>query len=435
MIKKVIVTSVLFYTMTGVAFSQKEQQPKRLPSVFIGAGILSFNGDIGKGLDISSLTRIRSGFTVGLEQRFGKVLGVSLAGVFGKVANSDHGIGKNLNFESPITQGDLNLVFHFDNDFIFKNTSIIAPYLQAGISFVKFDPHSDLTDKNGIAYNYWADGTIRSLPETSPPSPNAVLIQRDYTYETQLKDPNDNYKRSSLALPMAVGFKLNATQHLALNIAGTYYLTFTDRIDNVKSGKADSYLFGCVTIEYKFFKKEKSSTTIGSVDFAALDKSDLDEDGVPDKDDNCMGTEKGVTVDSHGCPIDTDEDGIPDYKDKEVKSAKGALVDESGVTMTDKAIAEKNAKMDSTATERSQIFNQNPSLSYLKSIENQVKEERKTNPAKKVTIPPTLQFADKNKDGLITTTEITGAIDAFFDGNASLTIEKINSLIDFFFEQ
>lgn len=434
MIKKVIVTSVLFLMTAHIAWAQEEGQSKRLPSVFVGAGILSFDGDVGKGLDIGSLTRIRSGFTVGLEQRFGAV-GLSLNGLFGKLANSDHGLNKNLNFESPITQGDLNLVFHFDNNFIFKNTSIIAPYLQGGISFFKFDPHSDLKDKNGVLYNYWTDGTIRNKPEKNPPLPDTYLIQRDYTYETQLTDPTENYKRSALAVPLGVGFKLNATRNLALNLAGIYYLTFTDRIDNVKSGKSDRYIFGCVSIEYKFYKKEKDTGPSGSVDFASLDKADSDEDGVPDKDDNCLGTAKGLTVDAHGCPLDADQDGIPDSRDKEPNSAKGALVDESGVTLTDKAIAEKNAKRDSAATERSQIFNQNPSLSYLKKVENQVKEERKTNPQKKTIIPDKLKFADKNKDGLITTGEITDAIDAFFDGNPQITIDKINALIDYFFEQ
>ena len=277
MIKKVIVISVLFLMTAELARSQEDEQPKRLPSVFVGAGILSFDGDVGKGLDIGSLTRIRSGFTVGLEQRFGAV-GLSLNGLFGKVANSDHGLNKNLNFESPITQGDLNLVFHFDNNFIFKNSSIIAPYLQGGISFLKFDPHSDLKDKNGVAYNYWADGTIRSTPESNPPLPNTFLVQRDYTYETQLKDPAENYKRTSLAIPMGIGFKLNATQHLALNLSAVYYLTLTDRIDNVKNGKSDRYIFGCVSIEYKFFKKSKDNGPGGSVDFASLDKADSDED-------------------------------------------------------------------------------------------------------------------------------------------------------------
>lgn len=434
MIKKVIVTSVLFLTTTQITWAQEEGESKRLPSVFVGAGILSFDGDVGKGLDITSLTRIRSGFTIGLEQRFGAV-GLSLNGLFGKVANSDHGLNKNLNFESPIMQGDLNLVFHFDNNFIFKNTSIIAPYLQAGISFVKFDPHSDLKDKNGVLYNYWADGTIRNNPESYPPLPNTILIQRDYTYETQLTDPAENYKRTSLAVPLGVGFKLNATKNLALNLSGVYYLTFTDRIDNVKKGESDRYIFGCVSIEYKFFKKGKDTGPSGSVDFVALDNADSDEDGVPDKDDNCLGTTRGLTVDTHGCPLDADEDGIPDSKDKEPNSAKGALVDATGVTLTDKDIAEKTAKRDSAATERSQIFNQNPSLSYLKKVESQVKEERKTNPQKKTIIPDRLKFADKNKDGLITTNEITDTIDAFFDGNPQITIDKINALIDYFFEQ
>jgi hypothetical protein len=353
--------------------------------------------------------------------------------LIGKLANSDHSASSNLNFETPIKQGDLNLIFHFDNNFLFKKTSVIAPYLLVGISYIKFDPHSDMKDKNGTLYNYWADGTIRNLPETTPPPTNAVLIQRDYTYETQLKDPNDNYKRSSLGLPLAVGFKLNATQRLALNLQATYIMAFTDRLDNVKMGKSDSYIFANVSIEYKFYKKPKAKD-VGSVDFTSLDKSDLDEDGVADKDDDCPGTLKGTTVDAHGCPIDTDGDGVPDYKDKEINSLKGALVDESGVTQTDKTIAEKSAKTDSLATERSQIFNQNPSLGYLKDIENKVKEDRKTKPPK-TKIPAALQVADKNKDGLITTSEITEAIDAFFDGNSSFTIEKINSLIDYFFEQ
>lgn len=435
MIKKVIVTCVLFFAVAGNTYSQDEEQKKRLPSVYIGAGVLSFNGDIGKGLDISSLTRIRSGVTVGVEQRIGKVLGVSLNGLFGKVANSDHSASSNLNFESSIKQGDLNLVFHFDNGFIFKHNSIVAPYLQAGLSFIKFDAYGDLKDKNGIAYNYWSDGTIRSQPETSPPTPNVPIVQRDYTYETQLKDPNEDYKRSGLGLPLCVGFKLNATELLSFNIAGTYYLTFTDRIDNVKAGKSDRYFFGFVTMELNFYKKQKEKSEHGTVDFASLDKVDLDEDGIADKDDDCPGTLKGTTVNSHGCPVDTDNDGIPDFKDKEPNSLKGATVDEFGVTITDQAIAAKQSKMDSLATDRSQVYKQNPSLAYLKGVESKIKEERKTNPGKTTAIPASLKIADKNKDGLITTNEITEAIDSFFDGNPALSIDKINSLIDYFFEQ
>ncbi len=434
MIKKIIIASVLLFAIIFNCSSQDEEAPKRLPSISIGTGILSFNGDVGKGLDISSLTRIRSGFTFGVEQRIGKALGVSLEGLMGKVANSDHNVNSNLNFESPITQGNLSVIFHLDNDFIFKSTSILAPYIFSGISFLKFDPHSDLKDKNGISYNYWADGTIRNLPETTPPPLNTTIIQRDYTYETQLKDPATNYPRTALAIPVGIGFKLNATQHLAVNLVSTYYLTNTDWIDNYKSGGNDSYLFAQVALEYKIFKKKKVAPDAAGIDFKTIDKNDEDGDGVPDINDDCPGTVKGTKVDSRGCPIDTDGDGVPDFRDKEINSAKGAVVDEFGITQTEQIIAEKIARAKEIASGRADLFSQNPNLSTLKEIEGKEKEERKTN-APQPTIPPSLKMADTNNDGFISTLEITEAIDSFFEGNDNYTISKINRLIDYFFEQ
>ncbi len=50
-------------------------------------------------------------------------------------------------------------------------------------------------------------------------------------------------------------------------------------------------------------------------------------------------------------------------------------------------------------------------------------------------LPADAQFADKNNDGRISADEITAVIDGFFDGANGYTFEKINHLIDFFFEQ
>lgn len=50
-------------------------------------------------------------------------------------------------------------------------------------------------------------------------------------------------------------------------------------------------------------------------------------------------------------------------------------------------------------------------------------------------LPERIAMADKNKDGRISTDEITMAIDSFFDGSMDYTFEKINGLIDFYFEQ
>jgi hypothetical protein len=43
--------------------------------------------------------------------------------------------------------------------------------------------------------------------------------------------------------------------------------------------------------------------------------------------------------------------------------------------------------------------------------------------------------ADYNKNGVISADEITRTIDEFFDGLNDFTAEKINQLIDYFFEQ
>jgi len=57
---------------------------------------------------------------------------------------------------------------------------------------------------------------------------------------------------------------------------------------------------------------------------------DSDGDGVPDKQDQCPDTPKGVKVDKVGCPLDSDGDGVPDYKDKCPDTPKGVKVDKVG---------------------------------------------------------------------------------------------------------
>ena len=54
---------------------------------------------------------------------------------------------------------------------------------------------------------------------------------------------------------------------------------------------------------------------------------------------------------------------------------------------------------------------------------------------KKLTLPKDLTSMDKNNDGKISANEITKVIDEFFDGESDYTAEKINRIIDFFFEQ
>lgn len=434
--KKFLFSFLLPVAIVGAVSAQNKQ--KQYPSVALGVGVTSFNGDVGHGFALSSFSRIRSGYNLTVEQRIGKVIGVSVSGLYGKLADSDNSTYVHTNFESKITQGDLNLVFHFDNDFILKRTSIIAPYLAAGFGYLKFDSYGDLKDKNGVTYNYWTDGTIRNVAQNDPGAATATIIRRDYKYETKLTDPGTNYARNTFSIPLTGGFNLKVNDNLGINLAATYYLTMTDWIDNVKKGGNDRFLFTHVAIKYTFGKPyDDSDEHYQQIDFSELSRLDTDGDGVYDDDDRCPGTPKGVEVSNHGCPFDEDNDGVPDYRDKEPKTPKGVLVDENGVTVTDKSIADRQAQWDSLATERSQLFNENPSLAYLKSVDEKAAEIRKANPSAAAynKIPPALKPADLDKDGYISSDEISAAIDAFFEGDSVFTVEKLNDLIDFFFEQ
>lgn len=421
-------------TIVGILNSQndKSKKTKQLPSIAIGTGVLSFDGDIGNGVNLSSLSRIRGGYNFSIEQRIGRVLGISVNGIYGKLADSESGSKSNRNFESKIIQADLNLLIHLDNDFLFKRSSIFAPYLFAGFGYLKYDPYGDLTDKNGIKYNYWTDGTIRNLPDSTN---GAKIIQRDYTYETKLND-SAKYSSSTFALPVGLGVNLKIVDNLYINLGATYYMTMSDWIDNYKVGKNDSYIFANVSFQYNFGKPyDDSDPVYQTVDFSSLDNLDSDEDGVKDGNDVCPGTPKGTKITPNGCPEDSDEDGIADYMDKEPLTKKGAFVDENGVTITEKMIAERQTVYSALATERSNLFNENPSLKYLKEVEAKSKGERKNNGKGGSTIPFALKTADVNNDGFISTDEISKAIDGFFEGDSDFTVEKLNDLIDFFFDQ
>ncbi len=394
------------------------------------AGGLKFLGDVGQKNNANFFSDMRLGYNLGIEYRIGKILGVGIDGMYGHLAGTDNSKTSHLNFQSQVMGGALNVYAFFDK--LGEKEKDVSPFIHAGFGYLMFDPYGDMRDKSGTRYNYWADGSIRNLSESAQNDPISMIIKRDYTYETQLKDSVKTYARNTFYVPLGVGAKFKMGFRTSLRVGVTYNLCMSDYIDNYKKGGNDSWASANVALNIHFGKKPKD--IYSTVNFKDVDNSDLDGDGVKDLDDKCLGTPKGIKVDGKGCPEDKDNDGVFDYMDKEVNSKKGAKVDADGVTIDEDLMAKRQLEWDSLSTERSEGFNSAPSLAYLETIENKAKENKaKTGTTSK--IPADFIPADINKDGYISAKEITETIDAFFEGDSSFNVEKINRLIDFFFEQ
>lgn len=427
--KKNIPISILFSTLIfGNCFTQ--ETPTGIVSVTAGGGILTFNGDVGKGKEVSAYTYIRGGFNLNVEKRFAKdQIGASLNIITGKLAMAERSVivTRNNNFESSMLQFGLNVTGYLQNS---KGIPIV-PYITTGFAYASLKTKADRKYNGDSLYFYWNDGSIRNLPELPGNEIISKHVTRDYIYET----PIDSAAKSSMSLPLGIGIKMIMSKKLEANLGLTYHMSFTDGIDALKGSGKDKYLFSYFSITYNITKapKDSKSNDKSNVDFASIDKSDTDGDKVNDDADLCPGTPKGVKVDAKGCPLDTDEDGVPDYSDKETGTKKGSLVDGDGKTITDAMILAK-ARQDSLALGRATSFMNSPSSESMKKLDNEIKTQQSAK-GKTSAIPVRFSAADTNKDGMISSSEITGVIEGFFDGTNDYTVEKIHSLIDYFFEQ
>ncbi len=370
-----------------------QAEHKELPLITAGAGLTYFQGDVGA--DSRTGGAFRTGYRFGIEQRFLGTLGAEIYGIYGTLASNERSLLFNRNFTTNILNVGGGLMLDLDNDFIFSRRATVGPYIGIGFSWMSFDPYGDLKDANDSTYFYWTDGSIRNMSETDPNAFNAGFLQRDYTYETKLTDSTTNYKRSTMGIPLSLGTKFKFSRHMGADFRATYNIMFTDYIDNTKFDRNDSWLYMSCSIYYQFQTPGVKETGTSGKDIL---NEDSDKDGVTDGNDQCADTPPGVAVNNKGCPPDKDEDGVPDYRDKEPKTPKNTRVDQDGVT---------------------KILTHADSLGM----------------GNQDCIPEDYRAADANGDCKITADEINAAIDDFFDAEGDWTAEKINGLLDYFFEQ
>ena len=325
------------------------------PAIGLGTGMFSFYGDLyEKNFQAPMVSRL--GYDLNVSQQFNDYLQINFYVLFGKLGANERSApnNRNLNFESEIRVGGLNLTYNFDH-FLPKKREA-TPYISLGFESFEFLSKTDLFDQYGNRYYYWSDGSTRNIDENSPTASMAVKIQRDYTYESDIRELNfdgfGKYPERTWAVPVGAGAMFKINDSWTFKVGATMHFTFTDYLDGVTSKSAgnrvgkkgnDKFMMSSFSVHYNFRMKDKEEEedengNFNDVDFFALDLSDIDKDGVSDAADSCQGTPEGVPVDAKGCPLDDDGDSYPNHMDDELNSPKDAFVDVKGVQLNDSII-------------------------------------------------------------------------------------------------
>src|SRR5690606_16051590 len=205
------------------------------PSFGLGAGMFAFFGDVGGDHADHGALVSRFGFELRATTPITPWLEGGLYALHGRLGVNERGLERNMNFESRITIGGFQLRYDFDH--LLNPGRKVSPYVTLGFESVEFLTKTDLYDRNGNAYNYWSDGTIRDIAEHSPNAAHATIIQRDYTYESDVReldrDGFGKYPERTWAVPVGVGARIDIGGGFDFRVGATMHYTFSDLVDGV----------------------------------------------------------------------------------------------------------------------------------------------------------------------------------------------------------
>jgi hypothetical protein len=334
------------------------------PTLGLGVGTFSFFGDV-YSKNLANFQVANIGYELSISQKIAPGLRLGFYTLFGNIEANERLLTRNVNFRSQIRVGGGHVEYNFDQ--LLKPNRNISPWISVGFESFEFLSKADVYDRNGLMYHYWSDGSIRSMPENDPFAWQASFLQRDYVYESDVRELNvdgfGKYAERSWAVPVGVGFNMHISEKWDARIGATIHFTFTDYVDGITensvgaragNSKNDHFVMSAFSIRYNLTgpnstMDENGNDPYENVDYLAMDKDDYDGDGVIDFNDSCGETPKGVPVDAKGCPLDADGDLTADYRDDEAGTPTTLIADEYGVGLTDSMILYKWERyMDST---------------------------------------------------------------------------------------
>lgn len=230
-----------------------------LPTISINVGWTHLMSDVKLSNGPSPFKQL--GYQLSITQEAAKFLNVSLDLYAGTVYGDEQRETTNINFRTSIFSQHLNVEYNFHpllkpND---DGRQLVRPYVGFGVGLISFRTKGDLKNASGSVYNYWTDGTIRSEQEGTVDPGESTILERDFIYETDLRDANIDglrkYSQLAFSLPINAGVRFQITKNVGVNAAFTYAINFTDLMDNVNESSVgiragtkgfDNHLYGSV---------------------------------------------------------------------------------------------------------------------------------------------------------------------------------------------
>lgn len=264
-----LISILLLLTSSVVSFGQNASDTLAKDNVLIPLPTISVNVGFNHGFtDVSLSSKGPSpfrqlGYQLTITQRVVKFLDLSLELYTGSVLGEEQRGTTNLNYRTSLFSQHLNVEYNFFPLLKPKanGRQLIRPYVGFGIGAVFFRSKGDLINENGVAYQYWSDGMIYAEVEGSVDPSEATVLERDFEYETDLRDANldgfRKYSQTAFTMPFNAGIRFQISKNVGINASFAYVLNFTDLIDNVndqslgvRSGNSgyDNHLFGSVGV-------------------------------------------------------------------------------------------------------------------------------------------------------------------------------------------
>lgn len=345
-------TTINHHIVDSTHYKIEPQYLTLRPWIGLGVGNLSMFGDVAsKSVESPLVSRIA--YDLSLSQDLNKWLSLRFYFMAGKIGVNGTYDKRMYNLQSQIYAGGMQFRYNFHQ--LLNPNRYMEPYLLLGIEGFEFLSKSDEKDTYGNTYYYWSDGSIRNIDENSPEKYKAKKINKDYIYESDLRQQNidgfGKYSEYAFAVPVGGGMSFLLHEKARFNLGATMHFTTTDLIDNIsyngtgirQGNKAnDNYLLLNASFQYNLTPKKEHEILENDAyinDLIAAGDEDQDGDGVIDFVDSSAFTPKGVFVNSKGIPYDNDRDNIPNYRDLEAHTDSNIIVDENGVALNDSAIA------------------------------------------------------------------------------------------------